>query len=193
LLVVRPRRITIYGAIAAAVALATMIVVGLLLRGSSDGVTFRVTDQVGLIGVGIVMAGVIMLVARPRLRADETGVWVRNLLGETYFPWPVVVRIAFPSGSHWAQVMLADDEAFPLMAIQAMDKQRAVEALRALREVQHRHAPAPPEPSPEAAERARRRREAEAAAAAARPLGRLEIIDRQKAAAGPRRRRRGRG
>ena len=190
-LVVRPRRISIYGAVAATAVLATMIVVGVLLRGAADGVSFRVADQVGLIGVGVLGAGAIMLVARPRLRADASGMWVRNVLGETYFPWPVVVRIAFPEGSHWAQVVLADDEAFPLTAIQAMDKQRAVTALKAVRALQESHAPARPRRSPEAAERAQRRAQAEAAAAAARPLGRLEIIDREKAAhpAGRRRRR----
>lgn len=189
LLQVRPRRISIYGAIAATAVLVTMVVVGLLLRGMSDGVTFRVADQVGLIGIGLVGAGAIMLVTRPRLRADDTGMWVRNVLGETYFPWPVVLRIAFPEGAHWAQVVLADDETHPLMAIQAMDRDRAVAALRAVRALHAAHAPALPSPSPEAQERIRRRAEAEAAAQAARPLGRLEMIDRQKAAQPPRRRR----
>jgi hypothetical protein len=189
LLQVRPRRITVYGAIAATAVLATMVVVGLLLRGASDGVQFRVADQVGLIGIGLVGAGAIMLVARPRLRADDTGMWVRNVLGETYFPWAVVLRIAFPEGSHWAQLVLADDETHPLMAIQAMDRERAVAALRRVRELHAAHAPAVPSPSPEAQERIRRRAQAQAAAQAARPLGRLELIDREKAAQPPRRRR----
>lgn len=189
LLQVRPRRISLFGVLAATAVLAVMIVVGILLRGTSDGVTFRTADQVGLIGVGVIAAAAIMTVARPRLRADETGIWVRNVLGETYFAWPVVVRIAFPEGAHWAQVILADDETHPLLAIQAMDRERAVAALRAVRGLHAAHAPVPPAPSPQAAERARRRAEAEAAAQAARPLGRLEIIDREKAAAGPRRRR----
>lgn len=189
-LVVRPRRISIYGAIAAAVVLGSMIVIGILLRGTNDGVQFRAFDQIGLISVGVFGAAAIMLVARPRLRADERGIAVRNVLGETYFPWSAVVRIAFPPGSHWAQVVLADDETHPLLAIQAMDEQRAVDALRALREWHARCAPEQPAPSPDAADRMRRRMQAEAAAAAARPLGRLEIIDREKAAAGPKRRRR---
>lgn len=191
-LIVRPRRISIYGTIAAAAVLGSMILLGILLRGTNDGVSFRTFDQVGLISVGVAGAAGIMLVARPRLKADARGIAVRNVIGETYFPWAVVVRIAFPPGSHWAQVVLADDETHPLLAIQAMDEQRAVDALRALRELHTRYAPAPPELAPEAAERLRRRLQAEAAAAAARPLGRLEIIDREKAAAGPKRRRRDR-
>ncbi len=185
----RPRRVTVYGAIAATAVLVTMVVIGLLLRGMDDGVTFRVADQVGLIGVGAFAAGIIMLVARPRMRADASGIWVRNILGEVHFPWAVVVRIAFPPGAHWAQVVLADEETHPLMAIQAMDRSRAIDALREVRALHELHRPTSPKPSPEAAERARRQAQAEAAAAAARPLGRLEVIDRELAAKPPRRRR----
>jgi hypothetical protein len=110
LLVVRPRRITIFSTISAAVVLAAMIVVGILLQSAEDGVTFRLADQIGLIGVGVVVAGGIMTGARPRLRVDRTGLWVRNILGETFFEWAVVLRVAFPEGAHWAQLLLADDE-----------------------------------------------------------------------------------
>lgn len=191
-LVVRPLHISIIGAIAAAVVLGSMIVLGLMLRGSQDGIVFRPFDQVGLISVGVFGAAGIMLVARPRLKADEQGIAVRNVLGETYFPWAVVIRIAFPAGAHWAQVVLADDETHPLLAIQAMDRQRAVDALQAVRELHAKYAPPRPPLSPEAAERVRRRLQAEAAAAAARPLGRLEIIDRDMAAKGAKRRHKGR-
>jgi len=189
-LVVRPRKIAIMGAIAAVVVLATMIVLGLLLQ--SDGIPLRPVDKIGFMSVGIAGAAAIMLVARPRIVADEKGMTVRNVLGETVLPWPVVLKIAFPPGAHWAQAVLADDETHPLMAIQAMDRERAVDALKGIRALHARFAPAAPTPSPEALERARRRAVAEAAAAAARPLGRLEQIDRRMAEQGakPKRRRR---
>jgi hypothetical protein len=182
LLVVRPRRITIICVISATVVLATMIVVGLLLRNSADGVSFRITDQVGLIGVGVVVAGGIMTGARPRLRVDASGLWVRNVLGEVFFDWAVIVRIAFPEGSHWTQLLLADDERYPVMAIQSLDKDRAVLALRRVRVLMAEHAPPPPVIAPEVLEAARLRQEAEWARQAQRPLGRLEEIDLQKAA-----------
>jgi hypothetical protein len=186
--VIRPRRIAVYGAVAAVAVLATMIVLGLLL--DSDGVPLRMVDKIGFMSVGVAGAAAIMLVARPRIVADETGMTVRNVLGDAFLPWPVVLKIAFPPGAHWAQAVLADDETHPLMAIQAMDRDRAVEALRAIRALHARYAPAAPTPSPEALERARRRAIAEAAAAAARPLGRLEQIDRRMAEQGPKPKRR---
>ena len=182
LLVVRPRRITIFSTISAAVVLTAMIVVGILLQSAEDGVTFRLADQIGLIGVGVVVAGGIMTGARPRLRVDRTGLWVRNILGETFFEWAVVLRVAFPEGAHWAQLLLADDERYPVMAIQAMDRERAVVALRRLRGLMTQYGPPPAVLSPEALQAAQQREEEEWARAAERPLGRLEEIDRAKAA-----------
>jgi hypothetical protein len=187
-LVVRPRKIAVFGAIAAAAVLATMIVLGILLQ--SDGIPLRLVDKIGFMSVGVAGAAAIMLVARPRIIADEKGMTVRNVLGDTTLPWPVVLKTAFPPGAHWAQAVLADDETYPLMAIQAMDRQRAVDALRRIRALHAEHAPAAPKPSPEALERVRRRAIAEAAAAASRPLGRLEQIDRRMAEQGPKPKRR---
>lgn len=187
-MVIRPRRIVIFGAIAAAVVLGTVIVLGLMLQ--ADGIPLRIVDKVGFMSVGLFGAAAIMLVARPKITADESGLTVRNVLGDSVLPWPIVHRIAFPPGAHWAQAMLADDETQPLMAIQAMDRDRAVAALKAIRALHAQYAPKAPEPTQEALDRARRRAVAEAAAAASRPLGRLEQIDRAMAAKGPKAQRR---
>jgi len=176
LLQVRPRRITILASIAATLVIGSMVVIGLLLRDTNEGVTFTVNDQVGLIGIGLVLGGVIMTAARPRLRADQDGMSVRNVFGETFVPWPLVVRVAFPSGAHWAELQMPDDEVKAVMAIQAMDRGRAVTALERLRALHHRYAPPPPVPSPPIEQTGPTEQDPQ------RPLGRLEIIDRQKAA-----------
>jgi len=179
LLQVRPRRITILASIAATLVIGSMVVIGLLLRDTNEGVTFTVNDQVGLIGIGLVLGGVIMTAARPRLRADQDGMSVRNVFGETFVPWPLVVRVAFPSGAHWAELQMPDDEVKAVMAIQAMDRGRAVTALERLRALHQRYAPPPPVPS---APSAAVERTGPTEQDPQRPLGRLEIIDRQKAA-----------
>lgn len=173
LLQVRPKRITIYASIAAALVVGSMIVIGLLLRDTNEGVAFRTSDQVGLIGVGLILGGVIMTAARPRLRVDQTGLWVRNMFGESFTPWPLVTRVAYPQGAPWAQLMMPDDELKPVMAIQAMDRGRAVKALEDVRALQAQYAPAPlvpPVPRTPVQDPPR-------------PLGRLEVIDQRKAAA----------
>jgi len=179
LLQVRPRRITIFASIAAGLVIASMVVIGLLLRDTNEGVEFRTADQIGLIGIGLILGGVIMTAARPRLRVDRNGLWIRNMLGEQFTPWPLVVRVAYPQGAPWAQVLMPDDEIKPLMAIQAMDRGRAVTALEKVRELQATYGPPPPIPAAPPAVRL----EQSEMANPERPLGRLEIIDRQKAAA----------
>jgi len=180
LLQVRPRRITIFASIAAGLVIASMVVIGLLLRDTNEGVEFRTADQIGLIGIGLILGGVIMTAARPRLRVDRNGLWIRNMLGEQFTPWPLVVRVAYPQGAPWAQVLMPDDEIKSLMAIQAMDRGRAVTALEKVRELQATYGPPPPIPTapPPALQL-----EQSELANPERPLGRLEIIDRQKAAA----------
>lgn len=168
LLQVRPRRIAIYASIGAFAVVASMVVIGVLLRSSEDGVSFRLADQIGLIGIGLLLGAAIMAMARPRLRVTVGGVLVRNVLGERYFEWQLVHRIAFPEGANWAQVKLADDEAYPLMAIQAIDRERAVAALKELRELHERYAPKRLVKTPPAGP---------VAPPPDRPLGRLEKID----------------
>lgn len=174
LLTVRPRRIAQLASVSAAVVMIGAVVVGILLQNSDAGVVFTVADQVAIIGLGLLYAGGVLLMARPRLRIDESGLWVRNILGENHYAWPLVERVAFPEGANWAQLMMPDDETHAIMAIQAIDKQRAVTALQSARELVARYAPPPPVRPPGYEERLLQ-------AELNRPLGRLEIIDRQKA------------
>jgi hypothetical protein len=130
---VRPH-LTPYFAYAAAVVIAgTLIAVGLLLKIKSSGVIFQTSDQVAMAGLGLVIAGVVLLFARPRLRVGAAGLSVRNLLGERLVPWSDVVGVSFPAGARWARIDLPDDEYIPLMAIQADDKDRAVAAMDTVR------------------------------------------------------------
>lgn len=176
---VRPRRIVKYATVATVVVVAAMVTVGILLRNSDDGVSFRVADQIGLIGIGLLMGGLIMVVAaRPRLTVDSDGLQVRNMVGQRDIPWQLIHRITFPEGAQWPVLILADDETYPIIAIQAMDRQRAVEAMQSLRALFDRFAANRPTPAPEAL-RSRdaelRKQESE------RPLGRLELIDLRRA------------
>ena len=176
LLQVRPRKIIIWAWCAAIVVVGAMVVVGLLLRDTNEGVEFRTADQIALIGVGLVLGGAILTVTRPRLRVDRNGLWIRNMLGEQLTPWALVLRVSYPVGAPWAQLSMPDDEIKPVMAIQAMDRGRAVQALEKVRELQATYGPPLPVPKPSPADPAEEWQEH------SRPLGRLEIIDRQKAA-----------
>ena len=130
---VRPH-LTPYFAVGAAIIIAAAhIVVGFLLKVGSSGVVFQTADQVAIGTLGVVIGGLVLLFARPRLRIGPAGLSVRNLVNDKLIPWSDVVGVSFPSGARWARVDLPDDEYVPLMAIQAVDKERAVVAMEDVR------------------------------------------------------------
>ncbi len=138
---VRPR-LTPYFAYGAAFVIATALVaVGFLLKNETSGVVFQTADQVAMAGLGFVIAGCVLLLARPRLRVGAAGLSVRNFLSYRLIPWSDVVGVSFPVGARWARIDLPGDEYVPLMAIQAVDKERAVDAMTALRELTARYRP----------------------------------------------------
>ena len=138
---VRPHLTPYFAYGAAAVILAVHVIVGVLLKISSTGVIFQTADQVAIALLGAVIAGAVLLFARPRLRVGAPGVSVRNLVGDKLIPWAEVVDVSFPVGARWARVDLPDDEYVPAMAIQAIDKERAVEAMDSVRALLARYRP----------------------------------------------------
>jgi Bacterial PH domain len=138
---VRPHLTPYFAYGAAALILAIHIAVGALLKISSTGVIFQTADQVAIALLGAVIAGLVLLFARPRLRIGASGVAVRNLLGYKLIPWSDVMGVSFPRGARWARVDLPDDEYVPVLAIQAVDKNRAVDAMERVRDLLMRYRP----------------------------------------------------
>jgi hypothetical protein len=137
----RPHLTPLFAYAAAFLIAAAHIVVGLLLKIKSSGVVFQTADQVAMALLGLVIAGVVLLFARPRLRVGPSGLSVRNLLGDRLIRWSDTVGVSFPVGSRWARIDLPDDEYVPVMAIQAVDKERAVEAMDTVRSLLARYRP----------------------------------------------------
>lgn len=130
----RPHRLAL---VCRGVAVLVVVVFGvlalLLPRGSADGQVFGPADQVGFFGIGVLLAVAVLCLARSRVRADKDGVWVRNVVGDRYFPWQVVVGVHLPDGASWAQLELQDDETVAVLALQRSDRERTVDAIVALR------------------------------------------------------------
>ncbi len=137
----RPHRTPIFVYGAAFTIAAVHIAIGFLLKVGSTGVVFQTSDQVAMALLGLVLAGVVLLFARPRLRVGAAGISVRNLLGDRLIEWPDVAGVSFPVGSRWARIDLPDDEYIPVMAIQAVDKERAVNAMDTVRALLARYRP----------------------------------------------------
>ncbi|WP_424186003.1 PH domain-containing protein [Actinokineospora sp. G85] len=129
----RPRKVRWVSGVFAVVFIAVFTVVAVLLRETPTGVYFQVSDQVAMVGIGVLMACGALWFTRPKVTADAGGVSVRNMLGSTRFAWSEVVSISFPDGASWARLELPDDEYVPVMAVQAIDGDRAVATIRELR------------------------------------------------------------
>ncbi|MGW0176055.1 PH domain-containing protein [Rhodococcus sp. NPDC003322] len=127
--------------IVAAACVVLFVVLGIFLRSSATGVYFRLIDQLAMVGIGVLLAGLVLLLARPRLRANADGVLVRNAFGERRVEWDLVRGLSFPDGAAWARIELPDDEYIPVMAIQANDRDHAVSAVRSFRTLAARYAP----------------------------------------------------
>ncbi|MUL84467.1 PH domain-containing protein [Mycobacterium sp. CBMA247] len=132
---IRPYRTPYFAYGAALIILLAHVMVGVLLKVGSTGVVFQTSDQVAIALLGAIIAGVVLLFARPRLRVGPSGVAVRNLVGFKVIPWAEVLGVSFPTGARWARLDLLDDEYIPVMAIQAIDKGRAVRAMDEVRDV----------------------------------------------------------
>ncbi|KUI31397.1 hypothetical protein AU196_18965 [Mycobacterium sp. IS-1742] len=137
--VIRPHLTPYFAYAAAAIIVAAHVTVGFLLKIGSSGVIFQTADQVAIALLGVIIGAVVTLFARPRVRVGPRGLSVRNLWSDRVLEWSDVVGVSFPVGARWARVDLPDDEYIPLMAIQAVDKERAVEAMEQLREALARH------------------------------------------------------
>jgi hypothetical protein len=146
---VRPRRARWVAVALAVVLVAVFSVVAALLRRTDTGVFFRTADQVAMVLLGLMLGGAALLFARPRVRADADGVYVRNVVGTHQLPWELVLRVSFPDGAPWARLELPDDEYLAVTAIQAADREHAVAAIRRLRALHQRYAPVvAPDPVP---------------------------------------------
>ncbi|SCL46669.1 PH domain-containing protein [Micromonospora citrea] len=137
----RPRRIRVVCWASAAVLVVVFSLVATSLTGATGNGygSFQRGDQIAMVGLGVFGALGFLLFTRPRVEADVRGVRVRNVIGSYELPWEVVRGVRFDRGAPWASLELHDDDLLPMVALQAADKERAVEGVRALRRLHQTH------------------------------------------------------
>lgn len=138
----RPQRTALVANISAAITLIVFLIVAVAMRTADAGATFGWKDQLFTVIVGVIVAGGLRLPARPRLRADAQAVHLRGYLGDwRTVPWESVVAVEFPRNVRFARLALPGDETLAIYAVQRLDRDYAVEKMRALRRL---HAAAHP-------------------------------------------------
>jgi len=135
----RPKKIRWVAGVSAAAVVVLFTVLSFGLTGSAGfqkGVAtgqFERGDQTAMIGLGVLIALGILAFCRPRVIADAEHIRIRNVIGGYDLPWSVVRAVRFDRNSPWAQLDLHDDEQVSIHALQAADKDYAVEGVRTLR------------------------------------------------------------
>ncbi len=139
----RPVLMSRIGWTCAAVVFAVFQIVAVLMPTDNAGATFDTKDQVATGIIGVILAGLFLMLTRPRLHADHEAVRLRSFLGGwRTVPWDLVVRVEFPRKVRFARLVLPAEETLAIYAIQRIDRERAVNAMERLRELfaQNHHA-----------------------------------------------------
>ena len=134
----RPRTMR-RAAVAAAAVIAVAGVVVAVLDSRSSGAYMRVWDQIAWGGLALLIAAGVLILTRPRVRVGPAGLLVRNVLEDKLIPWQDVVDVSFPPKKRWARVDLDSNEYVPVVAIQSVDREYAVEAMDTVRELMARY------------------------------------------------------
>jgi Bacterial PH domain len=130
----RPQVMSRIGYACAAVVFTTFVIIALVMRHANAGASFGVKDQLGTVVIGIVLGGMFIMLTRPALEADTEAVRLRAFLGGwRVVPWELIVRVEFPSSVRFARLVLPGEETLAIYAVQRLDRQYAVEAMRGLR------------------------------------------------------------
>jgi Bacterial PH domain len=143
-----PRRMRLLCAAVAVVVIGVMAYVAVTLPSTTNTViAYGTADQFAMLGIGVVLAAGIAFLGRSRVDADAAGIRFRNIAMQHRLPWSAVRAVAFDRRSAWATLVLENDDEVALLAIQAVDGERAVaavEGLRALRTAARAKDPKPP-------------------------------------------------
>ncbi|MFE6200450.1 PH domain-containing protein [Streptomyces sp. NPDC057838] len=125
----------------AAVAILVVITaVAMLLEQLSTG------ERLSFVLTALLLDAVLLLLARPKVVADEDGVTVVNLTNKRRLEWAEILQVTLRPGDPWVFLNLSDGTSLPALGIQpGIARQRAIADARALRALVEARSVADPE------------------------------------------------
>jgi hypothetical protein len=131
------------------VVVTVMVFVAAGLKETTNSVvSYRSSDQVAMVGLGLVLAAGIVFLGRSRVDADAAGVRVRNIVVQHQLPWQAVRAVRFERKSAWASLLLENGDEVSMLAVQIVDGEHAVRAVEGLRELRAKARANDPVPPP---------------------------------------------
>lgn len=102
--------------------------VAMLLEQLSPG------ERASFVFTGALLLGVLVLLSRPKVVADESGVTVVNIAGSRHLDWAEILQVNLRPGDPWVFLNLSDGTSLPALGIQpGIARQRAIDDARTLR------------------------------------------------------------
>ncbi|WP_328882942.1 PH domain-containing protein [Streptomyces sp. NBC_00299] len=91
-------------------------------------------ERLSFVFTGALMFGVLAMLARVKVVADESGVTVVNIATRRRLAWAEIVQVNLRPGDPWVFLNLSDGTSLPALGIQpGIAKQRAIADARTLR------------------------------------------------------------
>jgi len=111
-----------------AVIFVVITVVALMLEPLGPG------ERLSFVVTGALLFGVLAVLARVKVVADESGVTVVNIVGRRHLEWAEIVQVNLRPGDPWVFLNLSDGTSLPALGIQpGIAKERAIADARTLR------------------------------------------------------------
>jgi hypothetical protein len=103
-------------------------------------------ERLSFVFTRALLFGVLALLSRPKVVADESGVTVVNIASRRRLAWAEILRVNLRHGDPWVFLDLSDGTSLPALGIQpGIAKQRAIADARALRALTEARSTADPE------------------------------------------------
>ncbi|WP_314253697.1 PH domain-containing protein [Streptomyces kutzneri] len=113
---------------------ATITAIALLLENLSPG------ERISFVFTAVLLSSVLVLLSRPKVVADESGVTVVNLTNTRRLEWAQILRVNLRPGDPWVFLDLSDGTSLPALGIQpGIARQQAIGDARALRALAETH------------------------------------------------------
>jgi hypothetical protein len=91
-------------------------------------------EKLSFIFTAALLFGVLVLLSRPKVVADESGVTVVNIASRRHLDWAEILQVNLRPGDPWVFLDLSDGTSLAALGIQpGIAKQRAIEDARTLR------------------------------------------------------------
>ncbi|MEV7130358.1 PH domain-containing protein [Streptomyces sp. NPDC093260] len=106
-------------------------------------------ERISFVFTGALLFGVLLMLSRPKVVADDSGVTVVNIASRRRLEWPEILQVNLRPGDPWVFLNLSDGTSLPALGIQpGIAKQRAIADARALRALVEARSLHDPERSP---------------------------------------------